>query len=77
MALLTIAAGFRIGDFGGPADPLALRWHGLPAHPAELLAGVKLITHSVRSWGDLTEGQIRSIFAEARATAGCTRGAEP
>ena len=37
--LLTIAAGFRIGDFGGPADPLALRWRGLPAHPAELLAG--------------------------------------
>jgi hypothetical protein len=77
MALLTIAAGFRIGDFGGPADPLALRWRGLPAHPAELLARGKVITHSVRSWGDLTEGQIRSIFAEARATAGSTRGAEP
>jgi hypothetical protein len=77
MALLTIAAGFRIGDFGGPADPLALRWRGLPAHPSELLAGGKLVTHSVRSWGDLTERQIRSIFAEARATAGSTRGAEP
>jgi hypothetical protein len=76
MSLLTVAAGFRIGDFGGPEDPLALKWRGLPAHPSELLAEGKLITHSVRSWGDLTEQQIRSIFAQARATAGSTRGAE-
>jgi hypothetical protein len=67
MSLLTIAAGFRIGDFGGPGDPLALRWRGLPAHPSELLADRKLITHSVRSWDGLTERQIRSFFAEARA----------
>ena len=69
MALLTRAAGYRIADFGGPADPLALRWRGLPAHPAELLAKEKLVTHSVRSWGDLTERQIRSIFAESRVSA--------
>lgn len=67
MALLTIAAGYRIGDFGGPADPLALRWRGLPARPPELLAAGKLVTHSVRSCDDLTERQIRSVFAEARA----------
>jgi hypothetical protein len=77
MALLTIAAGYRMSDFGGPADPLALRWRGLPAHPAELLAAGKLITHSVRSWGDLTEHEIRSIFAGARATADSARGAKP
>ncbi len=76
MALLTVAAGYRIGDFGGPADPLALRWRGLPEHPSELLAAGKLITHSVRSWGDLTEPQIRSAFADARAAAGSVRGAE-
>lgn len=70
MALLTRAAGYRIMDFGGPADPLALQWRGLPAHPAELLAKGKLVTHSVRSWGDLTERQIRNIFAEARVSAG-------
>ena len=75
MSLMTVAAGFRIGDFGGPEDPLALKWRGLPAHPSELLAEGKLITHSVRSWGDLTERQIRSIFAQARATAGDTRSA--
>ncbi len=77
MSMLTVAAGFRIGDLGGPEDPLALNWRGLPAHPSELLADGKLITHSVRSWGDLTERQIRSIFAEARATSGNLREAKP
>jgi hypothetical protein len=70
MSLMTVAAGYKIADFGGPADPLALNWRGLPAHPAELLAAGKLITHSVRSWGELTERQIRSIFADARASSG-------
>jgi hypothetical protein len=66
MALLTAAGGFRIGDFGGPADPLALKWQGLPAHPADLLTAGKLVTHSVRSWQNLSERQIRNIFAQAR-----------
>ena len=70
MSLLTVAAGHQIADFGGPADPLALKWRGLPAHPSDLLAQGKLVTHSVRSWGDLTERQIRSTFAAARASAG-------
>lgn len=66
MGLMTLAAGFRIGDFSGPGDPMALRWRGLPSHPAELLANGKLITHSVRSWGNLSEQQIRAFFAGAR-----------
>lgn len=65
-ALLTVGAGFRIGDFGGPDDPLALRWKGLPAHPRELLASGKLVTHSVRSFGELDERAIRAAFAAAR-----------
>jgi len=67
MSLMTVAAGYKIADFGGPADPLAVQQRGLPAHPAELLARGKLVTHSVRSWGGLTERQIRTIFAAARA----------
>jgi len=67
LSLLTLAAGFRIGDFGGPADPLALRWQGLPAHPDDLLAARKLVTHSVRSWRELDEREIRARFARARA----------
>jgi hypothetical protein len=77
MSLLTVAAGFRIGDLGGPEDPLALKWRGLPAHPSDLLASGKLITHSVRSWGDMTERQIRSVFAEARSTTRSARGDRP
>lgn len=67
MALLTLAAGYQIYDFGGPADPLALRWRGLPAHPDDLLANGKLVIHSVRSWGNLAEKEIRDIFKQARA----------
>ena len=66
-ALLTVGAGFRIGDFGGPEDPMALRWRGLPAPPADLLARHKLVTHSVRYWNDLDETSIRSAFAAVRA----------
>lgn len=66
MALMTVAAGYLIGDFGDPEHPLALRWQGLPAHPADLLASGKLVTHSVRSWQNLNEKQIRHIFATAR-----------
>jgi hypothetical protein len=65
-SLLTVAAGFRIADFGGPGDPLALRWRGLPAHPSQLLADGKLVTHSVRFFGDLDEAAIRRLFAAAR-----------
>lgn len=67
-ALLTIAAGFTIGDFGGPADPLELRWRGLPASPYEILARHKLVTHSVRFWEDMAEPEIRGIFARDRET---------
>lgn len=66
MGLLAVAAGYRNADFGRPADPIAMRWRGLPAHPDDLLAKGKLLTHSVRFWGDLREPEIRSIFRAAR-----------
>ena len=66
MSLLTVAAGYRIADFGRPEDPLAVIWRGLPDHPRDLLANKKLIAHSVRSWSDLTEPEIRGIFRAAR-----------
>jgi hypothetical protein len=65
-ALLTVAAGYRIADWGGPDHPLALRWRGLPAHPQELLDRGKLVTHSVKFWEDLDEAAIRAEFAAAR-----------
>ena len=68
MSLMTVAAGYKLADFGGPTDPLALKWKGLPADPMQLLASGKLVTHSVRAWGDLTERQIREVFAAARVS---------
>jgi len=65
-SMLAVAAGYRIGDFSGPDDPMALKWIGLPAHPADLLSRGKLVTHSVRSWADLSQAEIRAIFAAAR-----------
>lgn len=67
--LITVAAGYHTGDFSGPQDPLALRWKGLPAAPAELLAKGKLVTHSVRYWGDMRETEIREYFAAVRTDA--------
>jgi hypothetical protein len=64
--LLTVATGYRIDDFSGPDDPLAVRWQGLPAAPADLLAAGKLITHSVRSFQDMPEAEIREFFAARR-----------
>lgn len=66
MSMLTRAAGYDLGEFSGPADPMALKWKGLPADPLELLARGKLVTHSVRFWEDLNERQVRDIFARAR-----------
>jgi hypothetical protein len=66
MALITVAAGYHIADFGRPEDPMALKWKGLPSHPDELIAKDKLITHSVRYWENLEESDIRGIFKAAR-----------
>jgi hypothetical protein len=66
MGLLALAAGYRIADFGRPEDPVAARWRGLPAHPDDILATGKVLTHSVRFWGDLQEPEIRQIFRQAR-----------
>ena len=52
--------------FAAPADPLALRWKGLPAPPAALLAQGKLAVHSIRSSSGSVEGAIRDAFAAAR-----------
>jgi hypothetical protein len=71
LALVTVAAGFRLADFGDPDGPLAVRMYTLPDHPAELLAAGKVVVHSVRSWQDLTEPDIREFFAKSRQSGSC------
>ena len=74
--LITVAAGYRTDDFSGPEDPMAVQWKGLPSAPADLLKAGKLATHSVRSWGDLSEREIRGFFAAARGYSS-KRGGSP
>jgi hypothetical protein len=64
--LLTVAAGYCTDDFGGPEGPMAVQWKGLPSAPEDLLKAGKLVTHSVRSWGEMSEQEIRDHFAKAR-----------
>ncbi|MCU1495360.1 MAG: hypothetical protein JWO62_3124 [Acidimicrobiaceae bacterium] len=70
MGLLTRAAGFSIHDFGGPDDPFALRWRGMPYSPELLHEKGKLVTHSVRGQGSTDEARIRSYFAALRRSSG-------
>ncbi|MEO3784327.1 hypothetical protein ABGB12_13410 [Actinocorallia sp. B10E7] len=64
--LLTFACGYAVDDFGGPGDPLALRWRGLPCAPEQLLQEGRLVTHSVRFWQETQEREIRRFFAAHR-----------
>lgn len=66
LSLCTVAAGYRLEDFNGPDDPIAVQWKGLPMSPDELLNRGKLATHSVRSWADLGETEIRAAFRQRR-----------
>lgn len=65
--LEVVAAGFRVADFGGPGDPLGVRWRGLPGTPESLRAEGRLVVHSVRDHGDAREADIRAAFARMRA----------
>lgn len=67
LSMLIMAAGYELEEFSRPGDPMALKQRGLPAHPEELLATGKLVTHSVRYWQDLKEKEVRDIFARARS----------
>ncbi len=68
LSLTTRAAGFTIAELGGRDGPFGVTWRGLPASPPELAASRAVIVHSVRSWEDWTEGEIRSFFKDRRQT---------
>ena len=72
ITLLMRVAGYSVGEFGGPGDPLAIKWRGLPAHPEDLLAQGSAIVHSVRFWEDMDEDEVRAVFARARRARAAT-----
>lgn len=69
ISMVALAAGYSLGELGGPGGPVALAWKGLPASPEELVESGALATHSVRGWRERSEAEIRSYFAERRAGA--------
>ena len=66
LSLLTKLVGFKLGDLASGNLPLGTAWRGLPASPEVLRARDKKIIHSVRSWQDLNEDQIRAYFKKFR-----------
>jgi len=66
LSLATRASGYTIAELGGRDGPFAVTWKGLPASPPELTASGALVVHSVRSWKDWTETEIRSFFRDRR-----------
>lgn len=77
MALAVRVCGYTIDDFGGPGQPLALRWLGLPTSPEDLIKSQAVLVHSVRTWEGREEEEIRQVFAATRERelhiAGATR----
>ena len=68
-SLMTVSAGYRIEDFATGDKPLGLKWKGLPDSPARLIERGKKIVHSVRSWEDMDEAEIRAVFRAQRTGA--------
>ena len=64
--LMSYAAGYCIKDIGGPGGLLNIAWKGLPASPKDVHESTAYITHSVRSFEDLDEIQIRNFFKSTR-----------
>jgi hypothetical protein len=67
-AILLAVAGFGLADMARKQDgPIfGVKHVGLPASPEELIGEGKCLIHSVRSWGEMGEAEIRERFASAR-----------
>lgn len=61
IAMLTFAAGFRVGEIGGPGQPFAVKHIGLPMPPEELITSGSIVTHSVK-YEDETSVRVREFF---------------
>ncbi len=63
---LVWSVGKRFGDLASGRLPFGCAWVGLPASPQRLVADGKKVIHSIRSWGDMKEPEIRAFFRERR-----------
>ena len=65
-SLHTYASGYTIHDIGGVDGLLGTAAVGLPLAPSELIERGKYIVHSVRSYKDMHESEIREFFKKRR-----------
>ncbi|NIZ91113.1 glycosyltransferase [Kineococcus rubinsiae] len=66
LSLVVRSAGWRIGDFSGDGEPLAVVWKGLPWPVEEITRRGKKIVHSTKDHGDVREDDVRRYFAALR-----------
>jgi hypothetical protein len=64
--LMAYASGYGIADIGGPGGLLNIAWKGLPSSPNQICDSGAYATHSVRSFENMNETQIRGYFKERR-----------
>jgi hypothetical protein len=65
-ALLAKANGYQLASLSEGDKPFACTWRGLPAAPDVLHNEGKKIVHSVRSYSQMNEEEIRSYFRQKR-----------
>jgi hypothetical protein len=66
LAICAHAAGYSIGEGGGPGGIFAVKWRGLPASPEAIADSPAFVTHSVRAYDGYDEAGIRRYFASRR-----------
>ena len=65
IAMLTYAAGYKVGEIGGPGQPFGLWDVGLPMSPEELLRQNRIVTHAMK-YRDEASLVARDFFRERR-----------
>lgn len=65
-SLLVKSIGMNLGDLGSAGLPVGCAWKGLPAATEVLYEDNKKVIHSVRSWDQLDESDIRDYFRDRR-----------
>ena len=66
-SLLTKVVGMELYDLSAADQPFGIAWQGLPASPEQLSKDGKKIIHSVRSWQQMKEDEIRDFFLKCRS----------
>ena len=64
MTIFCYANGMKVSDLNQHGEVFAVAFKGLPISPAECVAQGYGIVHSVKSYGDMAEDQVRATFQQ-------------